>query len=255
MNVLIVEDEMPAAKQLERLIAEVHPTANIVGHTLSAEQTVEWLKSHPAPELIFMDIQLSDDLSFAIFEQIEINSPVIFTTAYDEYALQAFKVNSIDYLLKPIDKTELRKSIKKFESLLQLSHQPYPKVFARELAQNLIQKKPVYKSRFLVKRGEQFLSIPVDEILYFTSEHKITYCITNEQLKFSVENTLEQLEELLDPVRFFRVNRQFIVQFSAIDQIHNYFNGKLLITMKSKFDSEFTVSKDKAAAFKHWLNQ
>lgn len=255
MNILIVEDEMPAARQLERLIGELNISYRIAGHTQSVEQTVKWLKSHDAPDLIFLDIQLSDDLSFAIFEQTDIKSPVIFTTAYDEYALQAFKVNSIDYLLKPVDFDELKRSIIKLESLREMSQQPYPREFTRSLAQTIMNQQPVYKARFLVRRGDQYLSIPAEEILCFVSEHKVTFCITKDQLKFSVENTLEELDQLLDPGQFFRVNRQGIVHFNAIDKIHSYFNGKLLVKIRSKFENEFMVSKERAGVFKQWLNQ
>lgn len=254
MKVLIVEDEIPAARQLERLIKELNPNFEIVGHTQSVEKTVTWLNNQ-TPDLIFMDIQLSDDLSFAIFDKVNVQSPVIFTTAYDEYALQAFKVNSIDYLLKPIDKDELEKSIAKLDNLRAMSQQPYPPSFTRDIANTIIQQKPIYKNRFLVKRGEQFLSIPVQEITHFVSEHKVTYCITQEQLKFSIENTLEELEKLLDPSQFFRVNRKCVIHFNSIDKIHNYFNGKLLVKIRSRFDNEFKVSKDKAGIFKAWLNQ
>jgi two-component system, LytTR family, response regulator len=136
-----------------------------------------------------------------------------------------------------------------------MSQQPYPLVFTRALAQTIISQKPIFKTRFLVRRGEQFLSIPAEEILCFTSEHKVTFCITKDQLKFSVENTLEELDKLLDPAQFFRVNRQCIVHFNAIDKIHSYFNGKLLVKIKSRFENEFTISKDRSGAFKSWLNQ
>jgi len=255
MNILIVEDEIPAARQLERLIAQLDKPYNILAHVQSVSESVNWLKNHDAPDLIFMDIQLSDDLSFSIFNQVNVKSPVIFTTAYDEYALQAFKVNSIDYLLKPVDFDELKASIEKLEALREMSLQPYAPEFTRTLAQTIIEQKPVYKNRFLVRKGDQFLSIPVEEILYFVSEHKVTFCITKDHLKFSIDNTLEELDQLLEPGKFFRVNRQGIIHFNSIDKIHNYFNGKLLVKIKTKFDNEFTVSKEKAMAFKQWLNQ
>lgn len=254
MRVLIVEDELPAARQLQRLIGELDAGLEFAGHTQSVVQTVQWLQEHEPPGLIFMDIQLSDDLSFAIFELTEVKSPVIFTTAYDEYALQAFKVNSIDYLLKPVEKEELEKAIKKLESLKDFSRQIYPADLTAGLAQAVLNRQPVFKNRFLVRRGEQFLSIPAEEIRYFVSEYKVTYCITREQLKFSIENTLEELEKLLDPKQFFRINRQCIVHFNAIEKIHNHFNGKLLIVLKTRFESDFSVSREKAAAFKAWLD-
>jgi DNA-binding LytR/AlgR family response regulator len=255
MNVLIVEDEQPAARQLARLLREIDVEMDITGQTDSVAGTLSWLQQNVLPDLIFMDIQLSDDLSFAIFEQTQINCPVIFTTAYDEYALQAFKVNSIDYLLKPVDPEELKKSLEKLETIRQQNQKPFSSEFTQELAKNILHHKPIFKNRFLVKRGEQYLSIPVDDILYFVSEHKITYCITKEQLKFSIDHTLEELENLLDPQKFFRVNRQCMLQFDAIEKIHSYFNGKLLVTLQSRFDNEFTISKEKAMHFKSWLNQ
>lgn len=255
MRVLIVEDELPAARQLQRLIAELDDGLEIIGITESVARTVQWLREHEPPGLIFMDIQLSDDLSFAIFEHVEVKSPVIFTTAYDEYALQAFKVNSIDYLLKPVEKEELAKAIKKLGILKDFSRQLYPAELTAELASTILNRQPVFKNRFLVRRGEQFLSIPAEEIHYFVSEYKITYCITRDQLKFSIENTLEELEKLLDPKQFFRINRQCIVHYNAIDKIHNHFNGKLLIVLKTRYESDFTVSREKAASFKAWLDQ
>jgi len=255
MNILIIEDELPAAKQLERLITQLDKPARILGHMQSASESIQWLQSHQAPDLIFMDIQLSDDLSFSIFNHVDVKSPVIFTTAYDEYALQAFKVNSIDYLLKPVDFDELKKSIEKLDALREISLHLYQPQLTRSLAQSIIDQKPVYKNRFLVRRGEQFLSIPVEEITYFISEHKVTYCITKDQLKFSIDNTLEELDQVLDPRKFFRVNRKGIIHFESINKIHNYFNGKLLVKIKTKFDDEFMVSKEKAVAFKNWLNQ
>jgi DNA-binding LytR/AlgR family response regulator len=193
MNVLIVEDEQPAARQLARLLREIDVEMDIIGQTDSVAGTLSWLQQNVLPDLIFMDIQLSDDLSFAIFEQTQIDCPVIFTTAYDEYALQAFKVNSIDYLLKPVDPEELKKSLEKLETIRQQNQKPFSSEFTQELAKNILHHKPIFKKRFLVKRGEQYLSIPVDDILYFVSEHKITYCITKEQLKFSIDHTLEEL--------------------------------------------------------------
>jgi DNA-binding LytR/AlgR family response regulator len=184
MNVLIVEDEQPAARQLARLLREIDVEMDIIGQTDSVAGTLSWLQQNVLPDLIFMDIQLSDDLSFAIFEQTQINCPVIFTTAYDEYALQAFKVNSIDYLLKPVDPEELKKSLEKLETIRQQNQKPFSSEFTQELAKNILHHKPIFKNRFLVKRGEQYLSIPVDDILYFVSEHKITYCITKVAMDF-----------------------------------------------------------------------
>jgi DNA-binding LytR/AlgR family response regulator len=255
MKILIVEDELPAAKQLQRLLHEIDPTYEIGGQTQSVARTVEWLQNNETPDIVFMDIHLSDDLSFSIFEQIEVPSPVVFTTAYDEYALQAFKVNSIDYLLKPIDKDELHKSIDKLKRLTQGNSQQHDATLTHELAEMIMHHKPAYKNRFLVKRGEQFLSIPVEEITHFVSEYKVTYCITRDQLKFSIENTLEELEKMLEQAKFFRLNRQCIIHFNAIDKIHTYFNGKLLVQTKSKFENEFKLSKERAREFKLWLNQ
>lgn len=231
---------------------EAVPEANIMAKIDSVESTVNWLQQHK-PELAFMDIQLSDDLSFSIFEKIEVDFPVVFTTAYDEYALQAFKVNSIDYLLKPVDYEDLERSIQKLKTLRGEANMVTTEV-TKMVAQSLLNGKTTYKSRFLVKRNEQFQSISVNEITCFTSENKITFLYTKNGKKFGLEESLEELDKVLDPNQFFKINRKAIAHIDSIGEIHTYFNGKLLVKLPITGDNEFVVSREKASHFKAWLS-
>lgn len=226
MKVLIIEDEAPAARRLKKLLAEIDGSVEVMDVIDSVEASVKWLHSHAAPEAIFMDIQLADGESFEIFKRVPVSSPVIFTTAYDEFAIEAFKVNSIDYLLKPIEPEELKRSLNKFKNLkLQLSAND------NDILKSLISvmRKPLqeFKERFLIKLGERLISVDVNNIAYFKTEDKFSCIFTNNEKKYLTDHTLDELEKLLDPKSFFRLNRQFIAHYSAIDSIHNYFNGKL----------------------------
>lgn len=251
-NALIIEDEAPAARRLQSLLQEVAPQWQIMEVIDNIEDTVGWLKSHQMPQLIFMDIQLADGLSFSIFEQVTIKTPIIFTTAYDEYAIKAFQVNSIDYLLKPIDKDKLQKSIKKFEELHQKQELTTPNI--EQLLHFLQDKSQDYKNRFLVKMGERLIPIEQQEIAYFMAEDKIVLLVTHQNKKFAIDYTLDRLENLLNPTYFFRLNRKFFVRFDAIQQIHSYFNGKLKIDILPNPNTDVVVSRDKSSSFKDWLD-
>lgn len=254
VKALIIEDENPAATRLTGLIEEVAPYIEVLGVLDSVASSVAWFKSNDAPDIIFMDIQLSDDLSFSIFSQAEVRSPVIFTTAYDEYALQAFKVNSIDYLLKPIDREELINSIKKWqETRLQAPLTITPDI-GNALLTQVTGSSKAFRSRFLVKIGERLHSVKVEDATHFTSENKITFLHTMDKRKYFLDETLEQLSEVLDPGVFFRLNRQVIASIDSIGQIHSYFNGKLKVYL-SNVEEPVIVSKEKAPVFKIWLNQ
>ncbi|AFL83441.1 response regulator of the LytR/AlgR family [Belliella baltica DSM 15883] len=249
MNILIIEDENPAAKRLMQLIKEILPTAILYGNLDSVESSIDRLSSNPAPDLIFCDIQLADGLSFSIFENIEVNSPIIFTTAFDQYAIKAFKLNSIDYLLKPIDPKELKHAIEKFQQQTQTPNLDFNKIKEIIQAEN-----KTYKSRFLVKIGEKIQSIPTSDAAYFYSEERITFLKTYENKKFVLDYTLDQLENMLEPKQFFRLNRKYITSFSSISEIHTYSNSRLKIILKDCSDNDILVSREKVGAFKDWLD-
>lgn len=255
MNILVIEDEAPAARRLQQLIKEIAPQAEVLDVIDSVESAVKWLHHHPTPDIIFMDIQLADGLSFDILEQVPIQSPVIFTTAYDDYAIRAFTLNSIDYLLKPVEKAALDQSLKKYENLIQqfrgsTSAQPA----LQELLQTLQFREKNYKTRFLVSISDKLFTIPVEEIAYFTSEDKVVLLVTQDQHRYLIDFSLDKLDTLLNPRHFFRLNRQYIARLSAINNIYNYFNGKLKVELQLSHNQEILVSREKATAFKEWLD-
>lgn len=252
MHILIIEDESPAANRLNKLLQECLGSFELLGTLDSVESAVRWLRQSENPDLIFMDVQLADGLSFEIFEQIDIQTPIIFTTAYDEYTLKAFKVNSIDYLLKPIDKQELMQSLRKFE---QIQEQFKPKNQINDLLKSLQIHKKEYKSRFLVKMGDRLVSIPEDRIAYFYAEQKIVLLITQDQKKYVVDYSLDDLENILNPDYFFRLNRQYIARIQAIKSIHNYFKSKIKVFLEPENLHEIIVSRERSPYFKKWLDQ
>jgi DNA-binding LytR/AlgR family response regulator len=250
MNVLIIEDEKPAARRLGRMLQNINIDVNAMLH--SVEESLAWFQEHPHPDLIFLDIQLSDGLSFEIFETIEIKSAIIFTTAYDEYALQAFKLNSIDYLLKPIDSDELKQAIQKYEE-----RQPQQKAITldfddiKRLLVNPIER--AYKKRFTVRVGQHLKMIPVDDIECFYSENKGTYIYTINHRDYLLDLTLDQLEEELAPQTFFRVNRKFYVNIDAINDMVSYTNSRLQIKLNSFKSHDIIVARERVRDFKDWL--
>ena len=248
MKIVIIEDEAPAARRLTNLVKECRPGVDIIGQFDSVETATGWLSENPAPDLAFMDIQLADGLSFEIFETVKINFPVIFTTAYDEYALKAFKVNSIDYLLKPIDKKELAVALDKWDTL---QKQPGNQVDISELLKSF--NKPQFKNRFLVKQGQRLIPVSTEDIAYFFAEDKLVFLVTTPGNKYVVDYTIEQLENQLDPQKFFRANRKVITSVPAVKDIHLSFNGKLKIYLKPDFQEELFVSRERSSDFKQWL--
>lgn len=249
MKVVIIEDEAPAARRLTGLIQECKPQAEIVAHFDSVETAVDWLQNNPAPDLAFMDIQLADGLSFDIFEAVPVKCPVIFTTAYDEYAIKAFKVNSIDYLLKPIDKAELDNAFAKYDTLAQK-----PQNDTIDIGELIKVFRPdTYKSRFLVKQGQRLIPVGVDDIAYFYAEDKLVFMLTHAGNKYIVDYTVEQLESKLNPDKFFRTNRKVITSLDAVKDVHISFNGKLKIYLKPDLSEELFVSRERAPEFKNWL--
>ena len=251
MNIIIIEDEKPAARLLQRKIEKLGLEVNQMLH--SVEEAVLWFKSHKHPDLIFLDIQLSDGLSFEIFEQIDIKSAIIFTTAFDEYALRAFKLNSIDYLLKPIDEEELSIAITKFKNQLQKSS---VSSFDFEMIKKMLlgTESKEYKKRFSVKIGQQLKVIPIDEVECFYSENKGTYLHTFENRNYLLDVTLEQIEAELDPKGFYRVSRKFIIPMKAIREIQVYSNSRLKVILPSYKDDEVVVSREKVSDFKSWIS-
>ena len=249
MNVLIIEDEMPAANRLMQLLKQYLPEATIHGNLDSISSAVEWLEGNLSPDLIFCDIQLADGHSFEIFEQVKVDSSIIFVTAFDQFAIKAFKLNSVDYLLKPLDPEELKKSINKFQN-----RQMPGKLDIMEL-KNLLQPQTAnYKSRFLVKYGEKIQSVPTDEISFFFSAEKVTYLQTGEGRKYIMDYTLDQLEQWLDPKRFFRLNRKYIASFDSITEIYTYSNSRLRIKLVHCENNDILVSREKVGALKEWLD-
>ncbi len=254
MHVLIIEDEIHAARRLEKLVREVIPEAIISGTVDGVKSSVKWLNTHPAPDLILMDIQLGDGLSFEIFELVDVKSPVIFTTAYDEYALKAFKVNSIDYILKPVDKDELQAAIKKFKTLLHDKHD-YDNKISESISKVVEFLSKKYKERFVVKVGEHLRTIEVKDIQYVYSSDKATFCHTRDDRNHILDFTMDQLEGILDPAVFFRINRKFMVSSSSIKDIISYTNSRLKIVLNGLQDNDIIVARERVQEFKRWLDR
>lgn len=254
MNVLIIEDEQLGAEKLIRLLASIDPSIEIAGNTRSIKSSVEWLLQHKHPDIILMDIELTDGQSFEIFNHVAIKSMVIFTTSYDEYALQAFKVNSVDYLLKPIKKEELKNALDKYQQWQQQFSSSALNV--EQLIQELKRQQPkAWRSRFLVKQGQKLLSVDIPDIAYFYADGRLSYFVTWNKQKYIVDYTIEDLEQMLDPQQFYRVNRGFLLHIKSIAQIHNYFNGKLKLELQPNTDKEVLVSRERATEFKEWMGK
>lgn len=254
MQVLIVEDEMLLAKRLQKLLKEVEPSLLITAITHGVEETVNWLQTNHDIDLIFMDIELADGQSFEIFKKIQIKTPVIFTTAYDEYALQAFKVNSIDYLLKPIKEDELKAALDKFKMHTHFMKTPH-NIEALVAEIKKIQTRVEYRDRFLVKQGQKMISIEVNDIAYIFSENGFSFLRTHQNQKYIIEYTLDELEQSLSPKKFFRANRQYILTSKCITAIHSWFNQKLKVEIKPEVAEHVVISRDKANIFKQWMGE
>lgn len=247
MQILIIEDEKPNAERLKRLITGLRPQAQILGVIESVKESVEWLQTNESPELIMMDVKLSDGLSFEIFDKVKVDVPIIFTTAYDEFAIKAFKQYSIDYLLKPVEKDELALAFEKFDIVASKSEQ-------HSLARMLDEFRPKnHRTRFLLPYRDGFKTVLVTEVVFFFSEFKTTKAKLLNGAQETLPQTMDELEQQLDPNLFFRANRQFIIHIDAIEQIHNYFNNKLKIQLKKNHDVEVIVSREKAPLLKAWL--
>ena len=251
MTTIIIEDEKPAARLLQRKVEKLGLQINTMMH--SVEEAIDWFSKNEHPDLIFLDIQLSDGLSFEIFEKIEIKSAVIFTTAYDEYALRAFKLNSIDYLLKPIDEDDLEVAVSKLKDRLQNQDSILKLDFEqiKKMLQNPFEKN--FKTRFTVKIGQHLKVISTDEIECFFSENKGTYIHTFDNRNYLMDSTLEMLEQELDSKNFFRINRKFIIPMKSVKEIVVYSNSRLKVILPSYKEDEVIVSREKVSDFKTWL--
>ena len=248
-KVLIIEDEKPAQDHLERILKKVDSRVQILDKIDSVKTAVTWLQNHQA-DLIFMDIHLADGISFSIFDQVNIQTPIIFTTAYDAYAIQAFKVNSIDYLLKPIDEDDLIQSLQKFKNIQ--SKQQIPTELLLKALQNT---NKIYQERFIVHRGERMMSVTVDQIAYFEGEDRYVYLVKKDGSKFIIDYRLSDLEELLDPTLFFRLNRSFIAHFDAIAYMLHVSKSRIKIELQPLAKRDIIISTENSQSFKKWLNQ
>jgi DNA-binding LytR/AlgR family response regulator len=252
-KVLIIEDEKPAAEWLQHLILKFDPRISIQTVIDSVAGAVEWFQQHSAPDLVFMDIQLADGLSFEIFERVKVPCPVIFTTAYEEYAIKAFKVNSVDYLLKPIASDEMETAFQKF-NLQAKNLQETPSVTVELLSKVKEMLRKQYKTRFVIKVGEHLKSIPVEDILFFYSLDKATYLCTADFKTYLVDYSLDRISEMIDEQRFFRINRKYILSSQSIADIVVYSNSRLKIKLKKPDEESIIVSRDKVPGFKEWLD-
>ncbi|WP_133272126.1 LytR/AlgR family response regulator transcription factor [Hymenobacter radiodurans] len=255
MTVLILEDEYPAAERIQRVLHQAAPEANVVAVLDSVASGVAWIQSNLPPDLILADIHLADGLSFELFERAVVRSPVIFTTAYDAYAIRAFKTNSVDYLLKPIKVVELKSALTKLEYWRTPAAPPPPDAAQRleRLLDSFPRPDQPYKSRFLVRSGEQLLPLLAEQIAWFQSRNEVTTLAAVDGRRFVVDYTLEQLESLLNPRQFFRLNRQFVAHLQSVQRLHPYFNGKLKLDLAPNPTDEVVVSREKASVFKQWL--
>jgi len=249
-NILLIEDELPAAKRLSKLIHDTAPDFTILQICDSIETSITYLKSNDQPDLIFLDVQLGDGLSFEIFKEIDISCPVIFTTAYNEFVFRAFELNSIDYLMKPIHSDNLTKSIEKFRRLTKTAQPDWD-----FLTQLVDREQNLYKQRFLVNVGSNLLSVPTSEVAYFYSVERSTFMVNNVGKTFSIDFSLDKMETLLSPKAFFRVNRQFLISFSAIKKILVLSKSKLKLTLEPASAEDVFVSNARAHEFRCWLDR
>ncbi len=250
MKAVIVEDEAIASRRLASLIGEIAPEMEIVGQLTSVENGTQWFRENTMPDLIFLDIQLNDGYGFDILDGLENHPPVIFTTAYNEYAIRGFKYNGLDYLLKPIDRNDLRDALFKFKKKNQsIRINDVQKI---EQLKGLFSKE--YKRRFMVKVGNHFNTFSIEDIAYFKSHEGVIFLHTHKGQEFPVEYTIDQLEDILDPVKFFRINRKFMVSVEAVQEIHTYFNSRLLLKLNPKQEEQVIVSRERTGNFKKWLD-
>lgn len=255
MKVLIIEDEELAYRRLVKLLSETDPSIQVEGPVETVKAAIRHLTSEVDYDLIFLDIQLADGKSFSIFETIKLTTPVIFTTAYDEYAIKAFELNSVDYLLKPISSVKLKSAIDKYHKMKEVfGESPTIEFMSKLMGRLKVQTEVVYQSRFLVSKGDSLYPVSAEEIAYFSAEDKVVFLVTTDGKRWIINNSLEELEDKLDPKMFFRVNRQHFVSIQSIRKVHHYFNYKLKLDLHPEPGEEVIVSKARAADFKSWMN-
>lgn len=252
MKVLIIEDEQISAHILHDILSAQFPEIDILASLHSIAGVVEWFEQHDDPDLIFMDIELLDGISFDLFKLIDIKVPIIFTTAFDQYALKAFKVNSLDYILKPIDPVELKAAIDKYKDLQGVKVN-YGQSLIQELVKSL--SKPNYRERFMVKSGQNLGYVHTNDLLYAFAEEGLVFLVSKDGKKYNIDHKIEELQNLLDPKDFFRVNRKFIVNINAIQKIYTWFNSRLKLDLVRGDGHEVIVSRERVADFKNWLGQ
>lgn len=252
MRVVIIEDETPAANRLSKMLHAIHDEIEVVTKLDSIESSVKFFRSTNNIDLIFMDIQLADGLSFDIFQQTEIRSPVIFTTAFDQYTLKAFKVNSIDYLLKPIDEKELRQAVTKYQHLYKGKENSFPERIL-QLVKDMNTAK--YKERLMIKRGQQLSFLKIEATAFCYADGKLCYAVDFIGNKFLLENNLSQLEEQLQPAKFYRINRHLLVNIDAVSKIHTWLGGRLKLELLPSVNVDTVVSRERVNGFKEWLGQ
>jgi len=253
LTAVIIEDEVPAARLLSSVVKRLRPEWEVTVLPGSVDESIAWFSTHPHPDLLFLDIQLSDGNSFDFLTAASPSSLIIFTTAYDQYAIRAFTVNSIAYILKPVDEHRLLDAIVKYETLKGSGYKP-TETYLADLLQSLQKQEKTYRTRFLIAGIDKFWSLQVSDIAYFYSENKITFAVTKSGQEHIIDLALTRLEEQLDPKRFFRANRQVIVCIDAIEHAAPYFNGRIILHVKPAYKDKITVSEEKVSAFKLWLN-
>ncbi|MEI7735655.1 MAG: LytTR family DNA-binding domain-containing protein [Ferruginibacter sp.] len=250
MKILLIEDEDPAAKRLQKMLQEAIPDAEVSDNIVSVSSGIKWFKENNLPDLIISDIQLSDGLSFEIFKAVEILCPVIFTTAYDQYAIEAFTVNSIDYLLKPIKKEELAAALHKFNKIKPVASA----IDIQQLLKSFTNPSQEYKKRFVVRYGEHIKTINIEDLAFFYTEDKVNFLTTKEGRRFAIDYNLDSLENMLDPKSFFRINRQYIISIHSIAEMFAYSKSRVLVKLNPAAKHETIVSTERSADFKLWLD-
>ena len=258
MKILIIEDEPFAQKELQRLLKIAEGQFEILAMIDTVEDSVAWLSENEPPDLIFLDIQLADGISFDIFRRVEVKAPVIFTTAYDQYAVRAFQLNSIDYLLKPIKIDELTRAINKYESIRKQfgkADSESVNISKNQLEGLLNLGKTEYKSRFVARVGDQIKYVPIEDLAYFYAEDNVVFLINNAGQRYIIDYSIEELDSLLDPKYFFRLNRSVLAHISAINKVYKYLNSRLKLELKPELDKEVLISRAKVAEFMQWMDR
>jgi len=250
MRILIIEDETPAADRLKKMILDLEPNGEIINNLVSIASSVTWLKENPAPDLIFMDIHLSDGDSFQIFNELEVISPVVFVTAYDQYALEAFKVNSIDYLLKPVKKEDLSRALDKYKQRGSSNTQQMMDLLKQ---MNITPSKKETQKRIVIRYGDTIKMVEIAEVAYFYTEDKINFLCTKDNVRYPIDQNLDELENMVDGDVFFRINRQYIININAIDKMLAWSKSRVKVILKPTCENETIVSTERSPHFKEWL--